>query len=106
MRRFVGQSTLELTALIVIILAVLLTMGTYFKRGLSGRWKSAMDEVGDQYDPRMMNAEITHTLFSNTETRITTDPRPTQGYWTMREDESVSIDSRYGTSRVATVTAP
>ena len=30
----------------------------YFKRGLQGRWKGAMEELGDQYDPRTTNSSV------------------------------------------------
>ena len=44
-----GQSVLEYAILIVIIIAALLTLQTYIKRGISGRLKSATDDIGDQY---------------------------------------------------------
>ena len=66
-----GQSALEYAFLIIIVLAVFLAMGNYFKRGLQGRWQSSVDELGDQYDPRFANSNVTHTLSSNTSTQIT-----------------------------------
>lgn len=44
-----GQSVLEYAILMVIIIAALLTLQTYIKRGISGRLKSATDDIGDQY---------------------------------------------------------
>ena len=44
-----GQSVLEYAILMVIIMAALLTLQTYIKRGISGRLKQATDDVGDQY---------------------------------------------------------
>jgi hypothetical protein len=49
MRKRNGQSTLEYAILIIIIIAALLTLQTYIKRGLSGRLKDATDDIGDQY---------------------------------------------------------
>ena len=44
-----GQSVLEYAILMVIIIAALLTLQTYIKRGISGRLKSATDDIGSQY---------------------------------------------------------
>jgi Flp pilus assembly pilin Flp len=44
-----GQSVLEYAILMVIIIAALITLQTYIKRGISGRLKSATDDIGSQY---------------------------------------------------------
>jgi Flp pilus assembly pilin Flp len=44
-----GQSVLEYAILMVIIIAALLTLQTYIKRGIQGRLKSATDDIGSQY---------------------------------------------------------
>ena len=44
-----AQSVLEYAILMVIIIAALLTLQTYIKRGIQGRLKSATDDIGDQY---------------------------------------------------------
>lgn len=44
-----GQSTLEYAILIVIIIAALITLQTYIKRGIGGRLKSATDDIGDGF---------------------------------------------------------
>ena len=67
----IGQSTLEYMTVLAIIIFAILGVSTYMKRGLSGRWKDAADELGDQYDPRFANSNVTHTLSSNTSTQIT-----------------------------------
>jgi len=46
-----GQSTLEYALIIAVVVAGLLLMQHYVKRGYSGRLKSASDEMGEQYDP-------------------------------------------------------
>ena len=48
-RKRKGQSVLEYIILIVIIIAALLTLQIYMKRGLQGRLASATDDIGDQY---------------------------------------------------------
>ena len=44
-----GQSTLEYVILILIVIAAILTIQTYVKRGIQGRLKSAADDIGDQF---------------------------------------------------------
>lgn len=57
-----GQSTLEYAVLIVIIIAALLAMNQYIKRGLQGRLKSATDDIGDQFSPGNTNySKVTTT---------------------------------------------
>ena len=58
-----GQSTLEYAMIIAVIVAGLLLMQHYVKRGYSGRLKSASDDLGEQYDPGVYtgNYDITQT---------------------------------------------
>ncbi len=100
MRLLRGQSTLEYVTLITIILGVFLGMGTYFKRGVQGRWKESVDGMGDQYDPRVTNTDITERTSGFSSTRITTIP-VNAGVWTMRDDDSNMTEEKYGASRVA-----
>jgi len=96
-----GQSAMELIVLITIVMAVFLTVGNYFKRGVQGRWKAAVDDLGDQYDPRATNSDLTHTLSTNTETRITTiEDGGNAGIWTMRYDTTETKETKSGTVKV------
>src|ERR1041385_7121717 len=61
-----GQSTLEYAVLIVIIIAALLAMNQYIKRGLQGRLKSSTDDIGEQFSPGNTNVTKTVTTASNT----------------------------------------
>jgi Flp pilus assembly pilin Flp len=61
-----GQSTLEYAVLIVIIIAALLAMNQYIKRGLQGRLKSSTDDIGDQFSPGNTNVHRVVTTASNT----------------------------------------
>ena len=63
-----GQSVLEYSLLIIIIIAVFITMQIYIKRGFQGRWKSSVDELGDQYDPNKTNSVFTYRMTQNGET--------------------------------------
>ena len=107
-----GQSTLEYATLIIILLAALLTAGVYVKRGIQGRWKQAVDDLGDQYDPQYVNSSIRHTLISNTDTQINSvqqqdpnNPNATIGFQTFRRDTTNSVETKTGTTVVGGVQA-
>jgi hypothetical protein len=76
-RRKKGQSTLEYAILIAVVVAALLGMQTYFKRGVSARAKSSADDVGGG------------ELFSpgHTQSDYTTESK---SWTTERQDEGVS----------------
>lgn len=44
-----GQSTLEYAVIIVVILAALLAIQAYIKRGVQGKLRSSADSIGEQY---------------------------------------------------------
>ena len=90
-----AQTTLEYITVIIILLGALLAIQFYVKRGLQGRWKSSIDELGDQYDPRVANTFIEHTLTQETNTAIIA-LNTTGGYWTQRTDATVSRESKAG----------
>ena len=60
-----GQSTLEYAILIIIIIAALLSLQTYVKRGVQGRLKQSADDVGDQFSNTANYKKTTKTR-SNT----------------------------------------
>lgn len=47
-----GQSTLEYALLIAIVVAALLAIRIYMKRGVQGRLRSATDDIGEQFDAK------------------------------------------------------
>ena len=61
-----GQSTLEYAVLIMIIIAALLTIQNYVKRGIQGRIKSSSDDIGDQYSVGNTNSIKTTVVRSVT----------------------------------------
>ncbi len=97
MLRRQGQSTLEYVVLLIVITAVCLTMQNYIKRGFQGRWKEAVDDVGDQYDPRFSNTSVTYKMVSNSDSQIRTI-QDIGGFWTNRMDVSNSVESKTGFS--------
>ncbi len=91
-----GQSTLEFTILTIIIIGVFLTASDYVKRGIQGRWKSAVDDLGDQYDPRTANTWLNSTLISNSDMRISTINQTDGGVVTLRNDTTESSEVKQG----------
>jgi hypothetical protein len=98
-----GQSMLEYSILICIIIAAFITMQIYIKRGFQGRWKSAVDELGDQYDPNKTNSVFTYRMTQTGETSISTVKGSlggTDGYYTIRKDSSNMEENREGNLRI------
>lgn len=94
-----GQTTLEYVLLLTIVIGAFLAIQNYLKRGVQGRWRDAVDSLGDQYDPQTADTSIQYTLSSSTNTTIValnTDG----GYWTKRTDESSSTDRKTGTTTI------
>jgi uncharacterized protein (UPF0333 family) len=99
-----GQSILEYSLLLIIIIAAFITMQIYIKRGFQGRWKSAVDDLGDQYNPATSNSVYTYTMRSNSETHVTTlrdTVNGVSGYYTMREDFSNMTENKQGMLRLS-----
>jgi len=94
-----GQSTLEQTLLVVIIIGALLAVSFYFKRAVQSRWKGALDDLGEQYDPSTQQTTMCYYLESNTLTKMESTWQG-DGYWTQRWDWSNSIEGKRGTSKV------
>ncbi len=68
-----GQSTVEYALVIAIVVAGLLAMQFYVKRGYSGRLKSSADDMGDSYDPQKYNATFSVLSQSDTKQEMTKD---------------------------------
>lgn len=94
-----GQSTLEYTILLIIVMGAFLGVRSYFKRGVQGRWKTAVDDFGDQYDPRTTNSRIRHVITSNAITTVVTI-NAINGLWTFRTDASNTLETKTGSSTV------
>ncbi|MFH0854904.1 MAG: hypothetical protein V1869_00070 [Candidatus Omnitrophota bacterium] len=60
-RKSRGQSTLEYVILISFVVAALIAMGVYMKRGVQGRLKESTDQVGQQYSPGYTTSSYTTT---------------------------------------------
>ena len=64
-RKNKGQSLLEYSVLIIIIIAALFSIQMYIKRGIQGRMKSATDDIGEQFSVGNMNYRKITTTNSN-----------------------------------------
>src|SRR5208283_2259260 len=97
-----GQTILEYTVVLVIILGVLVAMKDYIKRGIQGRWKSATDDFGDQYSPNSVNSDILYSTQVNGNTYVTAtngtfnddQGQTIQGQWTSRVDYSSAVETK------------
>ena len=95
-----AQSTMEFSAVVIVVIGALLVISTYVKRGIQGRWKAAVDDIGEQYDPAYMNTRVTHVITGTTTTTITTREADAGRIWTEREDVTDGSESRFGYTRV------
>ncbi len=60
-----GQSTVEYAMIIAVVVGGLLLMQHYVRRGISGRYKSSSDDLGEQFDPSSYSANFNVTQKSN-----------------------------------------
>jgi len=44
-----GQSTLEYALIIAVVIAAFLAINAYMKRGIQGKLRESIDEIGEQY---------------------------------------------------------
>lgn len=54
-----GQSTLEYVILVGFVVAALIAMGVYMKRGMQGKLRESTDQVGEQYSPEHTTSNYT-----------------------------------------------
>lgn len=102
-----GQSILEYTVILIVILGVLVAMKDYMKRGIQGRWKSATDDFGEQYDPTAINSDITYATLVNSQSAVTVvngtsvvSSVTTPGQWTTRADYANSVETTTGNTQI------
>lgn len=98
-----AQSSLEYAILIVAIVAALLGMQIYTRRGLQGRLRSSADELSiQQYEPKNMVSDITTTqnsdITTNTQTEIVDNG--TKYKTTTTTNINYQEERRYGTENI------
>ena len=57
-----AQSTLEYAVVIFAIVAALVTMQIYLKRGIQGKMRQSADSIGEQYAPENTTSDINLTF--------------------------------------------
>ena len=65
-----GQSTLEYALLLAVIVAGLIAMQVYLKRGYQGRLRQSTDDIGEQYSPGYTTGTTTTNSSSTTRDTI------------------------------------
>lgn len=63
-----GQTAMEFAILIMAIVTALVAMQVYIRRAVQGRVRSAVESIGEQYDPNATTSEFDITQRSNTTT--------------------------------------
>ncbi len=71
-----GQNTLEYAIVIAVIVAALIAMQTYIKRGIQGKMKASTDDIGEQYSPQNTNGNTTTSLTASSSETITGGAAP------------------------------
>jgi uncharacterized protein (UPF0333 family) len=62
-----GQSTLEYAVLIVVIIAALVAMQVYLKRGVQGRMRESADQIGEPFSPGYTVSNRVTTTFAQSQ---------------------------------------
>ena len=84
MRHTSGQATLEYAVILAVVIAALLAMQIYMKRGVQGKLRDATDQVGEQYRPVNTTSEYTVQSRSARHDEVKTDGTST---WTLTGNE-------------------
>ncbi len=83
-----AQSTLEYAIVVACIVAALIGMQFYVRRGIQGRLRAAGDEIGEQYTPLNVESKITTETTSNTEIKQSLVPLG-EGQFGMKTEASI-----------------
>jgi Flp pilus assembly pilin Flp len=68
-----AQSTIEYAILIGVIVAGLIAMQVYLKRGYQRKLKESADEMGSQFSPGVTTGHITTNSFTDSQETVDTD---------------------------------
>lgn len=93
-----AQSTLEYALIIGVVVAGLLLMQHYVRRGLAGKYKSSSDDLGEQFEPAKYSASFTVGQTSNVRQGVANRVSST-------EHNTAQISSKTGTESVTSWTA-
>ena len=93
-----AQSTLEYVILIILVVAALLTMQIYVKRGIQGRLRSSADDIGEQFSTAGNMTVITNTFARTNEVgmnRTSSSTLLAPAYTNRVESMNVNVDQEY-----------
>jgi hypothetical protein len=94
-----SQSTLEYAVVTVCVVAALLAIQVYIKRGIQGRLRSNTDSIGEQYAPGNTTSNIIVNFNSNADTWTFTDEWSHPPYFVGKVYTSVDTDANESSSR-------
>jgi uncharacterized protein (UPF0333 family) len=101
-----AQSTLEYAILIFVVVAAILTMNIYLKRGLQGRLRASSDDIGEQFSPSYTGSNQTTTRDTESREQIGTNTVvATYGVGATKRDFIKDATTRIGTEKVGNVSA-
>jgi len=90
---------MEYMVFMIIVIGALVAMRVYIKRGIQGRWREAVNDFGDQYDPMTASTSVTHAMNAVIQTDIIVSEVP-GGFETLRTDTGNTTETRSGTLTV------
>jgi len=68
-----AQTSLEYAVLVSVVVAALVAMTIYMKRGMQGRLQQSAENIGPQYDPEKTTGNMTMTSTGHMITRVTSN---------------------------------
>lgn len=90
MLRKKGQSTLEYAVVIAVVVAALVIMQMYVRRGFQGRLRQSADDIGEQFAPGAITYDWSETVSQDVGESIDASARITTSYTTDRVERSGS----------------
>jgi exopolysaccharide biosynthesis protein len=96
-----AQSTLEYAIVIFAIIAALLSMQVYIRRGIQGKMRSTADEISvQQYEPKNTVSDVTLTQISDITTKTDTTQTDEKYNTTTNTTINSQTENRNGTETV------
>ena len=72
-----GQSTLEYSVIVAVVVGALIAMQVYVKRGLQGKIRDSADQIGEQFSPSKSTANDISAINTNTTETVVCGDKPT-----------------------------
>ena len=89
-----AQSALEFALVIVCVVAALLAMGKYIRRGMQGRLRLNVEPLGKQYDPNTTSGSYVTT--ANSSSRLVTATQTEKRVYIDLDEDGVLEDVVFG----------